>query len=135
MESNTTNFGDIVAAMIKKENDDRKQAQAEKAAEDARFLHVMQTACAPLLKVITQTKEKFPRLNAFDLDSSFPRFFISGNTSIKIKFNESPMLFQLYEAGSIDNGYKDKIHAESISVEDLIPKLLELLKIAVTYRR
>jgi hypothetical protein len=131
MNPKEVDFGDMISAVIEsnaaKEKAEREARQAQAEIANAAKME----AIRPLLTVLKQARERFPRASIFT-ESSTPHFYMSGNAHVDIEFdpNTGEIRLTQREAG---RGYHipNKDHGSSFHAEDLIPPLVALLAKAV----
>lgn len=129
-----TDFGDILTSMI----DHKKAAEAEERRrnEEARVAAhaVWQEAMRPLLTVMRQVKERYPRSSIHGMVSEWsrdPHFYVDGNTRIHVGYELDTKVFTLVQNQSGYRTFNNQYLVQSENPEDLIPTLLEKLVICV----
>jgi hypothetical protein len=134
MNNQTTDFGDILASMITRKKDIEAEAARIKNETKAADLAAWREAMRPLLTVMRQVKERYPRASIHNADSEWskdPHFYVEGNTRICVEYDTKTKLFALVRRTS---GYMNQSVTElarSENPEGLIPPLLERLIVCI----
>ena len=129
-----TDFGDILTSMIDHKKaataEERRRKEEERIASHA----VWQEAMRPLLTVMRQVKDRYPRAGIHNTDSEWsmdPHFYIAADTRICVEYVLDTKVFKMVQYQS---NYRSNISADLVqseNPEDLIPTLLEKLVICV----
>lgn len=125
--SEEINFADLVEAVAET---NKAKAKAEREARDAAAAEahrVKLEALRPILTVMRQVQERFPRLPIFCSDYGLPGFGISANARMEVRYNPDSGVISLRSVSSGYNHYKDEELISSRHAEDLIPLLVDML--------
>ena len=128
------NFGDLIASVaadtVAKKNAEREAKEAAQHLANCERLE----AIRPLLTVLRQAKERFPRLPVYDVnDIGTPHFYTSRSSYVEVRYDPASKETRLQLCNGAGNPCE--VLARSADVENLIPPLVELLaKIVVDSR-
>ena len=136
MNDHTTDFGDILTSMIAQKKNTEAEEQRLRAEAAAADHALWKEAMRPLLTVMRQVKERYPRADIFNISnhsySRDPHLYVDSSTRIIATYDTKTKVFKIEQRYISWSNHKFTELLQSENPEDLIPMLLEKLVICVT---
>lgn len=130
-----TNYADLIGSMVADNKIKAIAVQKAIAAEAAARLAEKTEAIRPLLTVLRQAHERYPRLGIHSLElldeHSEPHIYTGTDTSVRVQYSHDTKWITLQEETNGRGYHRSSIVGSSKNVEDLIPPLIKVLANAV----